>query len=82
MIQLTKEKAIEICNAAVRRFGRQEWFRDVIVHPSYPTNGEPTLEIKVNYIPVFERAGVMDFAQSYGLHEKFTTVDRNGNPVE
>jgi len=57
--------------------------RDAIVYDSYPTTGEPTLEFKVNYIPLFERKSIKEFALSAGnLADKFTVVDKNGNPVE
>jgi len=79
---MTEEQRKNILVEAVKRFGKQQWFRDAAVFDSYPTNGEPTLEVKVNYMPLFERRGVMEFAQSVGLHEKFTIVDQNGNPVE
>lgn len=79
---MTEEHRKNILVEVVKRFGKQEWFRDAAVYDAYPTNGEPTLEIKVNYMPLFERRSVMEFAQSVNLHEKFTVVDRNGNPIE
>ena len=66
----------------VRNFGRREWFRDAIIYESHPNTGEPTLEIKVNYVPVFDRKDVLDFALKHNLTERFTVVDRNGTPVE
>ena len=66
----------------VKRFGRQEWFRDAIVYDNYPTTGEPTLEIKVNYVPLFERKTVKEFVLQFGLSERFVVVDKNGNPAE
>jgi len=80
---MTEQERRNILVETVKRFGRQEWFRDAVVHDSYPTTGEPTLEIKVNYVPLFERKLVKEFALQMGnLTEKFTVVDRNGNPVE
>jgi hypothetical protein len=76
---MTTEQRRAILAEVVRNFGRQEWFRDAVVYDSFPTTGEPTLEIKVNYIPLFERKNVMDFAMKVNLTLKFTEVDRNGN---
>lgn len=77
---MTREQRREVLTEVVKSFGRQEWFRDAVVYDSFPTTGEPTLEIKVNYIPLFERKSVMDFAMKVNLALKFTEVDRNGNP--
>jgi len=80
---MTDQQRKQILAETVRRFGRQEWFRDAIVHDSYPTTGEPTLELKVNYVPLFERKSVKEFALSVGnLNDRFTVVDKNGNPSE
>ena len=80
---MTEQDRKKILVETVRRFGKQEWFRDAVVHDSYPTTGELTLEFKVNYIPLFERKGVKEFALSMGnLSDRFTVVDKNGNPVE
>lgn len=79
---MTEQARIQILAETVKTFGRQEWFRDAIVHDSYPNTAEPTLEIKVNYVPIFERKTVMDFALKFNLTEKFTVVDRNGRPVD
>lgn len=79
---MKEEQRKSILLEAVKRFRQQEWFRDAVVYDSHPLTGSPTLEIKVNYIPIFERRQVMEFAQSVGLVEKFTIVDRNGKVVE
>ena len=79
---MTEQDRQKILTETVQRFGRQEWFRDAVVYNSHPTTGAPTLELKVNYVPIFERKVVMDFAQRFGLAERFTVVDRNGNPTE
>lgn len=80
---MTQEQRKQILVETVKRFGKQEWFRDAVVHDSYPSTGEPTLEFKVNYIPLFERKVVKEFALAMGnLTDKFTVVDRNGRPVE
>jgi len=79
---MTEQQRKDILVETVKRFGRMEWFRDATVHDSYPNTGEPTLEIKVNYLPLFERKPVMDFALSVNLKEKFTIVDKYGKPVE
>lgn len=77
---MTQEHRRMILREVVTNFGRQEWFRDAVVYDSFPTTGEPTLEVKVNYVPLFERKSVMDFAMKVNLALKFTEVDRNGNP--
>lgn len=80
---MTEQQRKIILVETVKRFGKQEWFRDAIVHDNYPTTGEPTLEFKVNYLPLFERKGVKEFALAMGnLTDKFTVVDRNGRPTE
>jgi hypothetical protein len=79
---MTEENRKQILAETVNRFGRQEWFRDAVVYDSHPQTGAPTLELKVNYIPIFERKTVMDFALSFNLVERFTVVDKNGNPVD
>ena len=77
---MTRDQRRGILTEVVKAFGRQEWFRDAAVYDSYPTTNEPTLEIKVNYVPLFEKKNVMDFAMRVNLALKFTEVDRNGNP--
>lgn len=72
----------QILVETVREFGRKEWFRDAVLYNSFPTNGEPTLELKVNYIPIFERKEIKDFALRYGLSDRFLVVDKNGRPSE
>jgi hypothetical protein len=79
---MTEQEQKQVLVEVVNTFGRQEWFRDAVVWNSYPTNGTPTLEFKVNYVPVFERKSVMDFAMRVNLMEKFTVVDAKGNPSE
>jgi hypothetical protein len=80
---MTEQHRKQILVETVKRFGKQEWFRDAIVYDSYPTTGEQTIEFKVNYIPLFERKSIKEFALAVGnLAEKFTVVDKNGNPVE
>lgn len=79
---MTPEDRKKILVETVQRFGRQEWFRDAAIYDSHPITGEPTLEFKVNYVPIFERKIVMDWALKYNLSEKFTVVDKRGNPAE
>jgi len=80
---MTEQERRNILVETVKAFGRQEWFRDAVVHDNYPTTGEPTLELKVNYVPLFERKAVKEFALRVGgLSERFTVVDKNGKPVE
>ena len=79
---MTEQQRKAILVETVQNFDRKEWFRDAVVWDAYPTNGAPTLEIKVNYMPIFERKEVMDFAARFLLQEKYTIVDRQGNTVE
>jgi hypothetical protein len=79
---MTEDQRKQILVEAVKRFGRQEWFRNATVYDSHPMTGDAVLEIKVNYVPIFERKVVMDFALSVNLREKFVVVDKNGNPAE
>lgn len=80
MLNEAQRKAI--LAETVNTFGRQQWFRDAKIYNQHPTTGEPTLEILVNYVPVFERKTVLDFAMRHNLAERFVVVDVNGNPVE
>lgn len=79
---MTEQVRKEILIETVKKFGRQEWFRDAIVYDAHPVTGASTLEIKVNYLPIFERKNVMDFALKYNLTERIIVVDKNGNPVD
>ena len=73
-----------ILTETVKVFGHQEWFRDATIYDAYPNTGEPTLEFKVNYIPILGpvRKGVMDFAARFNLVERFLIVDKDGKRVE
>ena len=79
---MNEQQRQQICNETIKRFGRQEWFRDVTVYNQHPNTGEPTLEIKVNYIPIFERKSVLDWAMSLNLSERFIVVDSAGRPQD
>lgn len=79
---MTEQDRRNILIDTVKTFGKQEWFRDAVLHESHPITGDPTLELKVNYIPFIERKKVKDFVLKYNLVERFTQVDKNGNPVE
>lgn len=79
---MTEQERKQILTETVNRFGCQEWFRDAVVYDQHPNTGEPTLEIKVNYVPIFERKTVMDFALKFNLSERFVVVDKDGNPSE
>ena len=80
----TLEEKKAILTETVRVFGQQEWFRDATVYDKYPNTGEPTLEFKVNYVPILGpvRKSVMDFAMKVGLVERFIIVDKEGKRVE
>ncbi len=79
---MTEQQRRQILVEVVRAFGKKEWFRDAVVYDAHPNTGEPTLEIKVNYVPLFERKEVKEFAVKVNLTERFQVVDRNGNPAE
>ena len=79
---MTQEQRKTILVETVKRFSKKQWFRDAVVHDAYPTSGEPTLEFKVNYVPLFERKEVKEFALQFNLADRFIVVDRNGKPVE
>jgi hypothetical protein len=73
-----------ILEETVKVFGQQEWFRDATIYDAYPNTGEPTLEFKVNYVPILGpvRKVVMDFAIKHNLVERFLIVDKEGKRVE
>jgi hypothetical protein len=73
-----------ILEEVVKTFGQQEWFRDATVYDAHPNNGEPTLEFKVNYVPILGpvRKIVMDFAVKHNLTERFVIVGKDGKPVD
>jgi hypothetical protein len=79
---MTEQQRRQILVETVKTFARQEWFRDATIYDQHPDTGEPTLEFKVNYLPLFERSEVKEFVLKYGLIERFLKVDRNGNPTE
>ena len=78
------QKKRDILTEAVQVFGQQEWFRDAMIYDSHPLTGSPTIEFKVNYVPILGnvRKIVMDFAIKHNLSERFMIVGRDGNPVE
>jgi len=80
----TLQEKRAILTETVKVFGQQEWFRDATIYDAYPNTGEPTLELKVNYIPILGpiRKGVMDFAARFNLVERFLIVDKDGKRVE
>lgn len=79
---MNEDQRKQILIEAVTQFGKYEWFRDAVLYTKHPITGDPTIEIKVNYVPIFDRKLVMDFSQKYTLREVFTVVDKNGNPVD
>lgn len=79
---MTKQTQQEILTETVKRFGKQEWFRDATIYSKHPNTGEPTLEFKVNYVPLFERKFVKEFTLKHNLADTFIVVDKNGNPTE
>ena len=81
---MTETQRRQILAETVKVFGRQEWFRDATVYDVCPHTGEPTLEFKVNYVPILGpiRKMVMDFAVQHNLNERFVIVDKDGKPVD
>ena len=79
---MNEEQRRSILVETVKRFKNQQWFRNATVYDRHPDTGEPTLEFKVNYVPLFERKEVKEFVLQFGLIERFLKVDRNGNPSE
>ena len=81
---MTEKQRRQILVEVVKTFGSQEWFRDATVYDQHPNTGEPTLEFKVNYVPILGpvRKSVMDFAMKVGLVERFIIVDKEGKRVE
>lgn len=79
---MTTQRQKEILVEGVKAFSNQQWFRDLTIWNSHPNTGEPTLEFKVNYIPLFEKKAAMDFGMKVNLAIRFTVVDKNGKPVE
>lgn len=79
---MTREQRRAILAETVKAFARKEWFRDAAVYDAHPVDGQPTLEIKCNYVPIFERKDVMEFATKFNLAGRFLIVDKNGNPAQ
>ena len=79
---MTNAQMNQILLETVKTFGNQQWFRDAKVYDQHPMTGEPTLEFKVNYLPLFEKKSVITFAQKCNIAYRFQVVDRNGNPAE
>ena len=73
---------LNILKEVVRTFGRQEWFRDAVLYNKHPNTNAPTLELKVNYVPIFERKSVQEFVMKYNLTERYVVVDREGKPIQ
>ena len=73
-----------VLTETVKVFGQQEWFRDATIYDQHPNTGEPTLEFKVNYVPILGpvRKVVMDFAMKFNLVERFVIVGKDGKPVD
>ena len=79
---MTQQQRRQILVETVKEFGRKEWFRDATVYDQHPITGEATLEIKVNYLPLFERKEIKEFALRFNLTDRFQVVDKQGRPVE
>lgn len=79
---MTEQKRREILVETVKAFGSQEWFRDAVVYDAHPNTGQPTLEFKVNYIPVLRTKDIKEFVMRFNLTDKMLVVDKQGNPAE
>ena len=79
---MTTGEMKRILAETINTFGKKEWFRDATIYNEFPTTGEPTLEIKVNYIPLFERKEVKEFAVRFNLADRFLVVNRDGNRAQ
>ncbi len=82
MPEMNKQQMYQILEETVNKFGRKEWFRDANIYNHHPLDGQATLEFKVNYLPLFERKDVKEYCNAIGLVDRFTVVDKDGNPVE
>lgn len=80
---MTVEQSKLICAEVVRKLGRFEWFRDVVVWEKHPITMGPVLELKVNYVPRLNDKDVKIFALNLGFADvRYVEVDANGNPVQ
>jgi len=79
---MSRQEKLKILAEAVNTFGKKEWFRDATIYDKFPTNGEPTIELKVNYMPLFERKEIKEFAVRFNLVDRYLIVDRDGNPAQ
>jgi len=84
MRHTTMQEKKAVLTETVKVFGQQEWFRDATIYDQHPNTGEPTLEFKVNYVPILGpvRKVVMDFAMKFNLVERFVIVGKDGKPVD
>lgn len=78
---MVTEQRKQILTETINRFKAQQWFRGAVVHDAYPTTGEPTLEFRVNFVPLFERKTIKEWVLKYNLTERFTIIDKDGNPA-
>lgn len=76
------EKERLITEECYKKFGPQEWFRGAQIYPDHPKKLGLTLEIAVNYKPVFVMKEIASFADKYGIQLYLKEVDKDGNPVE
>jgi hypothetical protein len=79
---MTMNQKQSILVETVKQFGRQQWFRDATVYDKHPDSAEPTMEFKVNYIPILERKNVKEFCLRWGLSDRYIIVDQNGKQVQ
>ena len=79
---MTEQQRKKILVETVQTFGQQEWFRDATIYDVHPLTGQPTLEFKVNYVPVLRMKDVKEFVDRFQLTDKMVVVDKKGNPAE
>jgi hypothetical protein len=79
---MTEQQRKDICVEVVKKLGRFEWFRDVVVWENHPIALTKVLELKVNYVPRLAEKEVKTFALSLGFSDvRWQEVDANGNAV-
>lgn len=79
---MTNEQIESVKQETIKTFINEQWFRGVTVYEKHPNTGEATVELRVNYIPLFEKKNVIAFAQKVNMAYRFLIIDKAGNPVE
>ena len=58
-----------------KQFSRHQWYRDVAIIENHPINMQTTLEIRVNYRPLFETESVLAFGKQVSLPIYFKVLE-------